>query len=157
MTRNPHHTSVAATLAVGAELSRRGYDVAFTIGNSPRIDLLCAVPDGKPFKVQVKGISNQAAFWVQQTFFTAPLQDDLFLIVVWVPKPEDDSASRCFVLSHKDAIKESSRMPRATRDGRRIAKHDNGLNWGSITPYEGEWGKVPSLTGLKKKNVHQGA
>jgi hypothetical protein len=145
MTRNAHHTSVAATLAVGAQLSRRGYDVAFTIGNTPRIDLLCTAPDGTPFKVQVKGISNQAGFWVQQTFFTAPRQDDFFLIVVWVPKPADDSASSFFVLSHEDAIKQSSEMPRSRRDGRPIEKHDNGLNFGSITPYENERGKLPRL------------
>ena len=145
MIRNNHHTSVAATLAVGAELSRRGYDVAFTVGNTPRIDLLCSVPDGKPFKVQVKGISNRAGFYIQQSFFTASLQNDLFLIVVWVPKPEDNSVSRFFVLSHKDAIKESSKMPRSRRDGRRIEKHDAGLNWGSITPYQDKWERLPSL------------
>lgn len=145
MTRKTHHTSLAATLAVGAELSRRGFDVAFTIGNTPRIDLLCDVPDGKPFKVQVKGISNPAGFWVQKTFFEAPLQKNLFLIIVLVPKPEDKSALRFFVLSHQDAKTESLKLPKFRRDGRRIEKHDNGLYWRSITPYEDKWDKLPEV------------
>jgi hypothetical protein len=45
---------MAGTFAVAAELSRRGYDVALTLGNTPSIDVLCASPTGRPFKVQVK-------------------------------------------------------------------------------------------------------
>ena len=145
MARKTHHTSLAATFAVGAELSRRGYDVAFTIGNTVRIDLICGVPDGEEFKVQVKGISNPAGFYVQKSFFEAPPQDTLFLIVVLVPKPGDNSAMRFFILSHKEAIIESDKMPKSTRDGRPIGQHDDGLYWGSITPYENNWNKLPSL------------
>lgn len=54
MKRATQHTSSAAVWATGAELSRRGYDVTFTLGNTARIDMLCAVPDGEPFKIQIK-------------------------------------------------------------------------------------------------------
>jgi len=156
MKRTNNQTALAATLAVGAELSCRAYNVAFTIGNTPRIDLLCDVPDGESFKVQVKGISNPAGFWVQRTFFKADPQENLFLVVVLVPKSEGHSKSegncgfRFFVLSHKEAISESLKvtealnsLPGTDGQGRHIEEHSRGLNWGSITPYEGHWETLP--------------
>ena len=59
---------MAGIFAVASELSRRGYYVGLTIGNTPRIDLICAVPDGHKFTIQVKGISRKAPFWVQKHF-----------------------------------------------------------------------------------------
>jgi hypothetical protein len=140
--RATHHTSLTATLAVGAELSRRGYDVAFTIGNTPRIDLLCAVPDGKAFKVQVKGISYSSGIWVQKAFFDADFQKDLFLVIVLVPLDEV-SPLRFFVLSHDDAKQEFSIMPKIKKDGNPVDSW--GLNWGSITRHEKKWAKLPAL------------
>jgi hypothetical protein len=87
MKRATQHTSSAAVLATGAELSRRGYDVTFTLGNTRRVDMLCAVPDGKPFKVQVKGISNANGFYIDKSFFEGNVQTDLYLVVVLVPPP----------------------------------------------------------------------
>ena len=86
MKRAIQHTATAAVLALGAELSRRGYDVTFTMGNTPKIDMMGAVPDGKTFKIQVKGISNEAGFFVGEKFFEGDSQSDLFLVVVYVPK-----------------------------------------------------------------------
>jgi hypothetical protein len=116
-----------------SELSRRGYVVGFTIGNTPGVDLLCTAPDGKAFKVQVKGISNKAGFYVQEEFFTTKAQADLFLIMAFVPKIGDDAPCEYFVLSHADAIRENKKM-RGT---------DYGLNWGSLAPYRDEWSKLP--------------
>jgi len=157
MTRSTYHTSMAATLAVGAELSRAGYDVAFTLGNIPRIDLLCAVPDGQPFKIQVKGISSANAFWVQQAFFDADPQQDLFLVIVLVPPPPDPplpdkSRLRFFVLSHSEAKHEFSKMPKIKRDRTPYTKESSGLNWGSITQYEDKWDKLPPITGTMQPN-----
>jgi hypothetical protein len=137
--RTNHHTSTAAAFAVGAELSRRGYDVAFTLGNSPRIDLLATVPDGQSFKVQVKGISGSWSFFVQETFFRARLQSDLFLIVVYVARdPLEDGCAgfRYFIMSHAEAKKEGKKM---------AVPYERGLNWGSITRYENEWHKLPRV------------
>src|SRR5258706_15944318 len=103
MKRKTHYTSQAALLATGAELSRRGYDVAFTLGNTPRIDRICGVPDGTPFKIQVKGITWESGFRVQKAFFDQARQDDLFLIVVRVPPPGEEKRFRYFVLSHHEA------------------------------------------------------
>jgi hypothetical protein len=50
-----HQVQWAAQFAVGAELARRGYSVAFFLGNEPGHDLLCAAQ--QDFRIQVKGFS----------------------------------------------------------------------------------------------------
>ena len=44
--RSIQQTSSAAVLATGAELSRRGYDVTFTLGNTGKIDCPGVPPHG---------------------------------------------------------------------------------------------------------------
>jgi hypothetical protein len=143
MKRAIQHTSSAAVLGTGAELSRRGYDVTFTLGNTRKVDMLCSVPDGKPFKIQVKGISNANGFYIDKSFFEGTIQKNLFLVVVLVPS-NPDSSMRFFVLSHTDAKKEFSKMPTHTRDGR-FYEDGSGLNWGSVKSYENEWFKLPTV------------
>jgi hypothetical protein len=141
MKRAIQHTASAAVLAVGSELSRRGYDV--TLGNTRKVDAMCAVPDGKPFKIQVKGISSPNGFYIDRSFFEGPAQEELFLVVVLVPL-KHNLPLRFFVLSHADAKLEFSRMPTHKRDGRPY-NSGFGLNWGSIKPYEAKWDKLPPL------------
>lgn len=142
MIRTRLHTSWAATFATAAELSRRGYDVTFTLGNTPRIDLLCAVPDGEQFKIQVKGISNRAAFYAQKDFFDTKTRIDLFLVVVLVPK-EKNSELQFFILTHKEAQSEFNKMPKLKKDGRPYTS-GFGLNWGSVKNYKGKWDSLPT-------------
>ena len=141
MKRSRQHTAWAATFATAAELSRRGYDVTFTLGNTPRIDLLCAVPDGKLFKVQVKGISNSAAFYAQKEFFDTPMQIDLFLVVVLVPRDETTEL-QFFILTHDEARREFEKMPKYKKDGRPYVD-GFGLNWSSVKPYKDNWHSFP--------------
>lgn len=145
--RATQHTSSAAVLGTGAELSRRGYDVTFTLGNTGRVDMLCSVPDGQSFKIQVKGISTANAFYIDESFFEGSAQPDLFLVVVLVPRLGDDSPFRFFMLSHADAKNEFSKMPTHKRDGRPY-ESGSGLNWGSIKPYENAWGKFPVIDAM---------
>jgi len=144
MKRAIQHTSSAAVLATGAELSRRGYDVTFTLGNTRRVDMLCSVPDGPSFKIQVKGISTANALFIDKSFFTGDAQSDLFLVVVLVPPLGNASQLRFFVLSHADAKNEFSKMPTHKRDGRPYVT-GFGLNWGSIKHYENAWHKFPGI------------
>lgn len=144
MKRAIQHTSSAAVLAIGAELSRRGYDVTFTLGNTPHIDMMCAVPAGEQFKIQVKGISSANGFYIDKSFFDEPIQPNLFLVVVLVPPIEEESAFRFFVLSHDEAVKEFAKMRPTKLDGRPY-ENGNGLNWGSIKPYEKAWKTFPSI------------
>jgi len=145
MKRAIQHTSSAAIFAIGAELSRRGYDVTFTLGNTARIDMLCAVPDSEElFKIQVKGISTANAFYIDKSFFEGQIQANLFLVVVLVPPSGEESPFRFFVLSHDDAVKEFAKMPKTKRDGRPY-ENGFGLNWGSVKNYENAWEKFPIL------------
>jgi hypothetical protein len=149
MKRATQHTSSAAVLASGAELSRRGYDVTFTLGNTRKVDMFCSVPDGRPFKVQVKGISNPNGFYIDKFFFEGEAQQDLFLVVVLVPT-DVDSSMRYFVLSHADAKSEFSKMPTHKQDGRPY-ENGAGLNWGSVKSYENKWGTLPVVRNWRSK------
>lgn len=141
--RATQHTASAAVLAVGAELSRRSYDVTFTLGNTRKVDMLCSVPDGQLFKVQVKGLSNPNGFYIDKPFFERPSQENLFLVVVLVPKLAE-SPLRFFILSHVQAQMEFKKMPTHRQDG--TAYEDgSGLNWGSIKTYENAWNVLPPI------------
>src|SRR5208283_3449796 len=107
--------------------------------------LICSVPNGQSFKVQVKGTSSKNFVLIQEAFFNAPLQQDLFLIVVLVPPANAISASQFFVLSHADAIREWNSLPDTKKDGTPYASGGSygGLYWRNIKPYEGKWEKLP--------------
>ena len=118
--------------------------MTFTLGNTPKIDMLCSVPDGTPFKIQVKGISGANGFYIDKSFFDGRAQRELFLVVVLVPLPNDDAPMRFFILSHRDAKSEFSKMPKHKRDGRPYLR-GSGLNWGSVKPYENAWNTFPKI------------
>jgi hypothetical protein len=141
MKRATQHTASAAVLAVGAELSRRSYDVTFTLGNTRKVDMLCSVPNGALFRVQVKGISNPAGFYIDKSFFEGPTQSVLFLVAVLVPQ-QAISPMRFFVLSHAQAQTEFKKMPSLKKDGSPYIC-GFGLNWGSIKKYENAWAVLP--------------
>ena len=143
MTKKEHYVEWGAAFAVAAELTRRNYDVSFTIGNTPRVDLLCAVPDGPDFKIQVKGISSANAFWVQKKFFDAPTQNNLFLVVVLVPLNQPEKPFRFFILTHGEAKFAYSHMRKLKRSGEPYKDSETGLNWGEIKNHEGRWDKFP--------------
>jgi CRISPR/Cas system-associated endoribonuclease Cas2 len=108
--------------------------------------MLCQVPDGTKFSVQVKGISKKGGLWIQKSFFDCPLRNDLFLVVVLVPTDET-SNFRFFVLSHEEAKKEFERLPTVRKkDGKPFPPGNEGLTWGSIKGYEKAWSKFPSAT-----------
>jgi hypothetical protein len=140
--RDKQQTSSAAVLATGAELSRRCYDVTFTIGNTRRVDMLCSAPSGQTSKVQVKGISGAYGFYIDKSFFEGETQPNLFLIVVVVPPVGDNAPFRFFILNHADAKKEFSKMPQHKRDGK--PQSNPGLNWGSVKHYQDKWHTFPN-------------
>ena len=102
MTRSRHHTGWAGALAVAAVLSRRGCDAAFTLGNTPALDLLCTSPAGKPLKRQVRSLSAPNYVLIRKDKLDGPPLDDLFFAVVLVPQ-EDAEPYKYHVLTHADA------------------------------------------------------
>ena len=95
--RHPgHQTQWAAQFAVASELCKRGYQVAFTMGNHPGIDLMVISPNGMPFSVDVKG-QHRRAFWpVRRKDATK----NLFYVLALVPKGKEN---RFFVLTQDQA------------------------------------------------------
>jgi HJR/Mrr/RecB family endonuclease len=66
MPRTDHGTKWTAEFVVAAELSRRGYKVAFTQGShTPVYDLLAATTKGEAFAVDVKGQASKGAWLVK--------------------------------------------------------------------------------------------
>ena len=78
MKRAPAQTGAAAAYAAAAQLAKRRYDVALTVGNTKAVDLLCTVPHGVAFKVQVKGISSKGPVFIHKRAFAPPVEDDPF-------------------------------------------------------------------------------
>ena len=142
MKRSKHHTAWAGALAVAAELSRRGYDATLTFGNTPALDLLCASPNGRPFKMQVKSLTTGNAVLIQRAMLDTEPQPDLFFAVVIVPAADDDPM-QFRILTHQEVIRHWRKMPKVKKDGQPYKPGMDGLNWGTVKPYSGGWGKLP--------------
>ena len=90
-----YQTQWTAQFYVAAELTRRGYLVAFTLGNAPGTDLLVTDPDGEThFRVDVKGQSTRN-FWLVQNRW---IEEDLYYVLVYLPRKLKEHP-RFFVLS----------------------------------------------------------
>src|SRR5262249_31758496 len=86
VTRSRHHTAWAGALAAAAELSRREYDAAITLGNTPTHDLVCSSPGGTPFTVQVKSVASKNWILIQKSMLENPSPSPtLYFVVVLVP------------------------------------------------------------------------
>jgi hypothetical protein len=116
-----------AQFLAAAELSRRWYTVAFTMGNhTPEADLIVAPLAGKnPFLVQVKGVSTDNSWNVTQK----ASNPSLFYILVRVGAAV--GADRYFILSQAeiDALIKPGKAP--------------GFSWKACHPYENKWETLP--------------
>ena len=137
MKHKTHYTEWSALFATGAELTRRGYDVALTLGRTPKVDLLCSVPDGESFKVQVKGMSNHAGPWIQKHFFEDQEDPQLFFIIVNVPF-DDKERFEFFIMTHGD-------IKSVWRKKKHYAGFE-GFTYREIKNYEDKWKNLPPIT-----------
>lgn len=90
--RSAHRTQWAAQFAVASELCKKGYQVAFTMGNHPTVDLMVCSPGGESFSIDVKGV-YKPNFWVVKK---KEFKDKLFYIFAYVP---DNENNRYFILN----------------------------------------------------------
>src|SRR5689334_9859387 len=97
--RSVHRTQWAAQFAVASELCKAGYEVAFTTGNHPTIDLMAVSPKQKPFGIDVKGL-YRPNFWVVRR---KPAKAGLYYVFAFVP---DKKPNEFFILTQEDANKE---------------------------------------------------
>jgi hypothetical protein len=142
MNRSRHHTGWAGALAVAAELSRRGYDAAITLGNTPALDLICASPSGKPFTVQVKSLSTWNWILIQKTLLDEMPRDNLFFAVVLVPS-DFEKPFEFHILTHAEACDSYRQQRKVKKDGTPYKPGMDGLAWGDVKPHKNRWDKLP--------------
>lgn len=142
MGRSSHRTGWAGALAVAAELSRRAYDVTIALGNTPTLDLLCASPTGRTFKMQVKSLTYPNWVFIRSSAFTDPPADDLYFVVVMIP-PDPALPFEYYFLTHAEACALHAQHPQVRKDGQPYKPGGDGLAWAEVRPHRGRWDKLP--------------
>ena len=143
MTRMKNHTAWAGALAVAAELSRRGYDAAITLGNTPALDIICSSPEEKSFTMQIKSLSKANWVLIRKEHLERAPRSDLYFAVVLVTT--DDAKPFVFhILTHADVCESYGRQSRVKKDGQPHKSGMEGLAWGEVTPFLNKWDKLPS-------------
>jgi hypothetical protein len=95
--RQPTHFSQwAAQFAVASELCKRNYEVALTLGNHPKVDLMVFSTKGVPFAVDVKGLRAGSTWLVRRK---APVRD-LYYVLAFVPP---GNPNQYFVMNQETA------------------------------------------------------
>ncbi|HZL63727.1 MAG TPA: hypothetical protein VFD50_02105 [Thermoleophilia bacterium] len=142
MKRSRHHTGWSGALGVASELSRRGYDAAITLGNTPSLDLICSSPGRKRFTVQVK--SNTTKTWVRIRKEALELdpQPDLFFAFVFIPTDSTMPLEYC-ILTSAEIHEAYLRQPKVRRDGQPYKLGSAGIAWREVQPHASRWDKLP--------------
>lgn len=139
MARKNHGSKWTAEFLVAAELSRRGYTVAFTQGSyTPGYDLVVVAPTGEAFTIDVKGMAARGAWLLKDK---AP-RTGLFYVLALVPpggigrKPD-----QFFILTQEEARACNKRY----REEHPNQKDHgiSGFNWRDAVPHENAWHKLP--------------
>jgi hypothetical protein len=137
-----HQTQWAAQFAVASELCKRGYEVAFTMGNHPLIDLMVNSPTGTRFNVDVKGL-HKRNFWLVQA---KEKRERLFYVLAFVPQGEQN---RFFVLTQNQVDKGISIDLEHARDLRKAKGRPgepscmHGVQWKFAERFENAWEVLP--------------
>jgi hypothetical protein len=121
-----HHTQWAAQFAVASELCKRDYQVALTMGNHPKADLMAISPKGVAFTVDVKGLRSKNTWLVRRK----PKTDKLFYVLACVPKGQPN---QFFVMSQattNDLIRGDTAM--------------SDILWKTCLPHLDKWEALPA-------------
>lgn len=139
--RSVHRTQWAAQFAVASELCKRGYEVAFTMGNHPSVDLMVTSPEGVPFHIDVKGLYRKND-WVVKPKAPKP---NLFYVFAFVP---DHDGNQFFVLTQAEVNDEVAKQDEKARLAA-IAKGKEGaaafpcIGWRAAETYRDRWAILP--------------
>jgi hypothetical protein len=123
--RPTHHAQWAAQFAVASELCKRDYQVALTMGNHPKADLMAISPEGVAFTVDVKGLRSKNTWFVRRK----PKTENLFYVLACVPPGEPN---QFFVMSQ------------ATADN--LIRGDTAasdIRWSDCLPHLDKWDVLP--------------
>ena len=133
-----YRTQWTSQFYVAAELTRKGYMVALTLGNAPTTDLMVVSPSGKQFKVQVKGLSSKN-FWL----IKKRQENDLYYVFVYLPK--DSKPPKFFIMNSKEVANKIEEHKKFVEPrGKIYKKFDEGFNWSTVLEHENKWDKLPT-------------
>lgn len=138
--RSAHRTQWAAQFAVVSELCKRGYEVAFTMGNHPKVDLMVISPHGNKFSIDVKGL-YRPNFWVVRP--QEPVGKDIYYVLAYVP---DNKSNSFFVLTHEQVDSEIEREIERIRASGRSADRRTpmlGHSWSRANSFRDRWDVLP--------------
>jgi hypothetical protein len=130
-----HQTQWAAQFAVASELCKRGYEVAFTMGNHPEADLMVLSQGKKAFVVDVKGPYKKNPFVIKPK----DVRSDLYYILAFVP----DGAQNDFYILSQEQVRKTT-AAELKRLGRDQDYSMPGLSWPCLKPFKDKWTTLPS-------------
>jgi hypothetical protein len=136
-------TQWTAQFLVAAELSRRHYTVAFTLGNTPGVDLVVThLTSGAQFLVDVKGQASRSAWLVELE--GKPTIECLYYILVYTAKRREDD--RFFVLSQAEArcLRDAHKRLRGGKGALDPSGRFRGFPFNAPSCFEQEcWSRLP--------------
>ena len=129
-------TQWLAQFLVAAELTRRGYIVAFTLGNCPVFDMMVRIPStNESFLVDVKGSSNNKVGFFMRRKEQCP---GLYYIFVYASNDRKLNEDRFYLLTHEEV---NARLDDDEK------KYPNskvpGLGYQQLDPYKDHWDTLP--------------
>ena len=141
--RSAHRTQWAAQFAVASELCKRGYEVAFTLGNHPLMDLMVISPNREEFLVDVKGLYKRNYWLVRQQ----QPRGRLFYVFAFVP---NDAPNQFFILTQSQVNEGIQADLEHTRARTRVrgtvldeTHYLSCIEWNFALRYKDAWGALP--------------
>jgi hypothetical protein len=142
-----HQTQWSGQFGVAHEMARRGYLVAFTMGNAPTVDLICISPNKQEFSVQVKSLRSKTYFIYQESLLSP--EPNLYIVFVLVPEAPLKPAEY-FVLNNTQFLsivkEENERLKEAEKvRGKPYAAFSPGINYTTLNrdEFRNAWHNLP--------------
>jgi len=141
-----NQTQWAAQFFAAAELTRRGCQVAITLGNAVFTDLMAESPSGHHFDVDVKGQSTRSFWLIKQS----KPEVYRYFILVYVPR-DSKEAPQYFILPSTEMDKlivqeRDEARNRPENQGKIWDPNDNrfsGIQWTKAFEYKDRWEMLP--------------
>jgi UDP-N-acetylglucosamine:LPS N-acetylglucosamine transferase len=132
-----HQTQWAAQFAVAAELCKRGYEVAFTMGHTtPIADLMVVSPiRHETFLIDVKGLYRKNPWLIKRKKPRA----NLYYVLADVPTDEPNAF---FVLTQAQVS--TLIRTQLRRLGRSADYLVTGFNYSAVSKYRDGWARLPA-------------
>ena len=136
-----HQTQWAAQFAVASELCKRGYEVAFTLGNTtPLADLMVISPEEhRSFLIDVKGLAGRNYWQITRK----KVRSDLFYVLALVPH---GFPNQFFILTQEKVnAGVHAEFLRLQPERQALGEKANrlGLRWADVKAFADQWDILP--------------